>query len=113
MMTTLCHNILPDYAYQLLKRPHANPVFITIDWRCLKFVKCHGGICLFCRKNLDLSQYDFSLCYRREMWVIFLMLRDQAKSLQLGRTLQLSGASKVLIIPIAPELLSEVNNANR
>lgn len=113
LMMTLNHKIAPSHAYLLIQKSTASPVFISFDWHCFKFIKNRGGICLFCKNKYALTQYDFSFCYQREMWVIFVHAYDYNHAIQLGRHVQLSGATKVLIIPIKPELISEARYDNR
>ncbi|VVC76771.1 hypothetical protein AQUSIP_20970 [Aquicella siphonis] len=106
------NKVTPTNADQLLKKPKANPVFITIDRQCLNYIKSHSGLCLYCSRKHPLSEFDFSHCYKREMWVVYSKLNYYAGSLQLGRYVQLAGAKKVLIISIIADASSEVSYVN-
>jgi len=106
------NKVAPNHADQLLKQPKASPVFITIDWQCLNYIKSHSGLCLYCSKKHPLSGFDFSYCYKREMWVVYSKQHYYARSLQLGRHIQLAGAKKVLIISIIADASPEVRYVN-
>ncbi len=90
----------PDYYFQIKNRPYANPIFITVDRRCLKYIKSHRGICLYCNHNQLISAYDFSFCYNRDVWILYSIRNYFPISMQLGQIIQLSAASKVLVIPL-------------
>ncbi len=113
IMFTSKHNywrnqkIYPDYFFQIKHRPYANPIFITVDWRCLKFIMNHRGICLFCKNNYNVSAYDFSFCFNRDVWVLYSTQNTYSLSMQLGQTIQLAAASKVLVIHFNNQLLVE------
>ncbi len=110
MMRYPSNKFAPNNADQLLMRPKASPIFITIDWQCLNYIKYHGGLCLYCNRKHLLSVFDFSLCYKREMWVVYSKQHYYTHSLELGRYVQLAGAKKVLIISIVADLPSEVGH---
>ncbi len=93
------------YFDDLEKNPLANPLFITVDWRCLNFFKRHRGICLLCKKNNGFSFYDLSFCYRREIWVLYISENDQALALQLGHHIQKEGAHTIKVIAFNNALL--------
>lgn len=97
--------IKPDYFYQVMSRPHANPVFITADWRSLRFIKVRRGMCLYFKKSYALSLYDFSVCYNREIWVLFSTRNNFSYSADIGHNAQLAGATKVLVILLDSKLV--------
>jgi len=97
--------IKPAYFSDLQKYPKANPLFITVDYRCLHYIRSHYGICLFCKKDDSLSMYDLSFCYKREIWVLYLSPHDYIRAMQLGRRIQLTGATRIRVIAFNSELL--------
>jgi hypothetical protein len=97
--------VKPKYRDDLEKYPTNNPLFIAIDWGCLNFFKQYRGICLFFKKSHRFSFYDLSFCYRREIWVIYTLIEDQAIALELGHHIQLAGASTIKIIAFDSTLL--------
>ncbi len=97
--------IKPNYFSDLQNYPKSNPLFITVDWRCLNYIRSYHGICLFCKKIDDFSVYDLSVCYQRETWVLYVSLRDSVFAMQLGRSIQLAAASRVRVIAFNSQLL--------
>jgi hypothetical protein len=100
----------PVYFNDLARHPTTNPILIASDWHGVNFIRNRKGICLLCNKSPE--YYDLSFCYQREIWVLYSSQTHFPTALQLGRTIQLSGASKVLVLLIAAEWLevSHVNN---
>jgi hypothetical protein len=99
----------PVYFNDLARYPATNPILIAPDWRGVNFIRCRKGICLLCNKSPE--YYDFSFCYQREIWVIYSCQPYFFNAMQLARTIQLSGASKILILLISAEWL-EVTHVN-
>lgn len=97
--------IKPVYFSDLQKHSKANPLFITVDHRCLNYIKSHHGVCLFFKKRNALSVYDLSFCYKREIWVLYLSPHDYIRAMQLGRSIQLTGATGIRVIAFNSELL--------
>lgn len=109
-MFTSQQKIYPDYFFQIKNRPHANPIFITADWSCLRFIMSHRGICLFCNQKYTISSFDFSFCFNREIWIPYSYQNNFFPSMQLGQGIQLAAASKVLVIQLSRKLLEESEN---
>ncbi len=93
----------PTYFKELARHPNANPILIAIDWRSVNFIRNHKGICLLCDKSP--CYYDLSFCYQREIWVLYSCQEHFLTAMRLGRNIQLSGASKVLVLLIAAKWL--------
>jgi hypothetical protein len=88
----------PRYFDDLLRYPKSNPVFITVDWASLHYIR-RSGICLLCEKSPTF--YDFSFCYQREMWVLYSHQHYFHAAMQLAQALQQSGAKKILVLFMA------------
>lgn len=89
----------PRYLWQLTKLKKVNLVFVTCDPRCLTYIQKAKGVCLFCDENITPKKFNFGICYQCEAWVFYSDDKYQKSSIQLGRAIQLAGASKVQIIP--------------
>ncbi len=97
--------IQPAYFSDLQKHPQASLLFMTVDWRCLNYIRNSKGICLFFKKENELSLYDLSFCYKREIWILYLSPHDYISTMQLARNVQLTGATEIRIIAFNSELL--------
>ncbi len=96
---TASHKISPRYLTQLLQREKVDPIFVTLDPRCLNYIQNLRGICLFCDKQIDARKFNFSVCYQCETWVLYSNDAYAMRSLELGRAIQRAGANKVLVVP--------------
>jgi hypothetical protein len=97
--------IKPAYFSDLKKYPKATPLFITVDWRCLNYIRSRHGICLFCKKTNDFAMYDLSFFYKREAWVLYLSPHDHNFAMQLAHGVQLAAATTIKVILFNIQLL--------
>lgn len=95
----------PGYYSEQQYYPQANPIFISIDWDCLNYIRNHHGVCLLCNKNAEF--YDFSFCKDKEIWILYLEKGNAAIALKLGYTILRYCPKEVRIIPFNSELLEE------
>jgi hypothetical protein len=94
------YKIPPRYS-NILSSKKYDPIFITRDPSCLRYIQIQRGFCLFCDQNIPAQKFDLSVCYQCEVWVLYSEDSYEKRSLELGRNLQYSGAKKVLIVPFA------------
>jgi hypothetical protein len=93
--------INPRYLWQLTKQTNVDPIFLTRDINCLRYVQNAKGICLFCDMYIEAKNFNLSVCYQHEAWVIYSDDSYQEASVRLGRAIQHSGAKKVVIMPFS------------
>ena len=94
---------------QRLFLPPTDPVFITQEAAIFRFFRRSKGSCLLCNSPAD--HYDLSHFYGREVWVLYLMRKNFTAAQQFAQAIQLSGASKVLIICVDRKLIKEKPHA--
>ena len=98
-------NIKPAYFSDLQNYSKINPLFITVDWHCLNYIRSHHGVCLLCKKTLDFSTYDLSFFYQREAWVLYSSPHDHHFAIELAHTIQRAAATTIKVILFNKQLL--------
>ena len=93
--------ITPKYLSQLLRRKKVDPIFVTSDPKCLRYIQKLNGTCLYCDEQIEARKFSFSYCYQCEVWVLYSENTFENHSLELGRAIQRSGANKVLLVPFS------------
>ncbi|MFN7098158.1 MAG: hypothetical protein ACK4PR_11470 [Gammaproteobacteria bacterium] len=94
----------PGYYAEFMRLPSAtDPIFLTVDWGALNFVRRFKGVALFCEGIPD--QYDLTCCCMHEIWVLFSKKRYFSNALQLAVIARSMGAVKVCIILINSQLM--------
>ncbi len=78
--------------------PNLNPILIAADRESFNFIRQLKGACLFYQKSLESQTISF--CYQREVWVLYALIKNFTVAMQLARTVQLTGSSKILVILI-------------
>ncbi len=103
-MRELFNKRLPDGIQTFQHYPLHNPVMITAEpqsWRGIDRLK---GCCLFCPYSAD--QYDLSLCFAREVWVLYSRSQSWAATVELAQVVQQSGAAEITIIRSGEQKIS-------
>lgn len=88
----------PRYFDDLQRYPKANPIFITVDWASVRYIR-RSGVCLLCEKSS--MYYDFSFCYQREIWILYSHDVYFLRAMKLGQAIQQNAAKKILVMSIA------------
>ncbi len=92
------YKIPPRYLSKFISKKF-DPIFVTRDPRCLIYIQKLRGTCLFCDQKINAQKFDLSICYQCEVWVLYSEDSYEKQSLELGRTIQRTGAKKVLVVP--------------
>jgi hypothetical protein len=76
--------------------PLHNPVMITVEPQSWRWICRLKGCCLLCPYSAE--EYDLSLCFAREVWVLYSRPQSWAATVGLAQAVQQSGAVEITII---------------
>jgi hypothetical protein len=87
---------LPLYSQEFLHYPLQNPLMITVEQQSLNILRRLKGACLYCPRSA--YQYDLTICFNREVWVLYSQPFARLITLHLAQAVQQSGALEITIL---------------
>lgn len=95
-MRAVFNKRLPSGIQVFQHYPLHNPVMITAELQSWHWLLRLKGCCLFCPYAIE--QYDLSLCFAREVWVLYSRPQSWTATVALAQAVQQNGAAEIMLI---------------